>query len=407
MEDPGPEGSGVRRGAAAIAVLAAACAGVPGARAETFRETFERPITRPIGDALADSIGHALPITAASAGVTFSFNKATHAWDRETDILGQLYLERPRPLGRGKLNLSVSYQWVRIDTVDGQDLDRLSDTRFPIVDPKNGRLFTVPRFGLDLETHQVTTSVTYGVTDDLDLNLTIPILYSSLDFDGILRDRGILRDGRILRDNHTGQEQRAHVRSSKTGPGDIFLRGKYRLLHGAWGDLAAGLVLRAPAGNQDNFQGTGTWEPAPMLYAATPSLSLGHGVGLQAYANGGVELNGSAVDQSAGRFGLGLDCAVKERFTAAVAFLGREPFEGIAPPGFFDVARVDPRTGQRFTAPVLGLERERASTYDLSLGGRVNLWRDTVFGFANVILPLNRDGFRSDVIPLVGVEAAF
>ena len=40
-------------------------------------------------------------------------------------------------------------------------------------------------------------------------------------------------------------------------------------------------------------------------------------------------------------------------------------------------------------------------------GGRVNLWHDTVFGFANVILPLNRDGFRSDVIPLVGIEAAF
>jgi len=385
----------VRRGAAAIAVLAAACAGVPGARAETFRETFERPITRPVGDALADSIGHALPITAASAGVTFSFNKETHAWDRETDILGQLYLERPRPLGRGKLNLSVSYQWVRIDTVDGRDLDRLSDTRFPIVDPKNGRLFTLPRFGLDLDTHQVTTSITYGATDDLDLNLTVPVLYSRFAVSAILRDLA------------SGREQRSHVRSSKLGPGDLFLRAKYRLVHGAWGDLAAGLVLRAPAGNQDNFQGTGTWEPAPMLYAATPSLSLGRGVALQAYANGGVELNGDDVERSAGRFGLGLDCAVRERFTAAVAVLGREPFQGIAPPGFFDVVRVDPSSGRRFTAPVLGLERDRASAYDLSLGGRVNLWHDTFFGFANVILPLNRDGFRSDVIPLVGVEAAF
>src|SRR5436309_5780488 len=224
LEDPWPEGSGVRRGAAAIAVLTAACAGVPEARAETFRETFERPITRPIGDALADSIGHALPITAASAGVTFSFNKESHAWERETDILGQLYLERPRPLGRGKLNLSVSYQWVRADTVDGQDLDRLSDTHFPILNPKNGGLFTLPRFGLDLETHQVTTSVTYGATDDLDLNLTIPVLYSRFGTNVIFRDVA------------TGQEQRARVRSSKVGPGDLFLRGKYRLLHGAWGD---------------------------------------------------------------------------------------------------------------------------------------------------------------------------
>ena len=395
MEDPRPEGPGVRRGATAIAVLAAACASVPGARAESFREIFQRPITRPVGDALADSIGHALPITAASAGVTFWFDKESHAWQRETDLLGQLYLERPRPLGRGKLNLSVSYQWVRIDTVDGQDLDRLSDTRFPIVDPDNGRLFTLPRFGLDLDTHQVTTSITYGATDDLDLNLTIPVLYSRFAVNAILRDVA------------SGQEQRSHVDSTKLGAGDIFLRAKYRLVHGAWGDLAAGLVLRAPAGNQNNFQGTGTWEPAPMLYAATPSLSLGRRVRLQAYANGGVELNGDDVERSAGRFGLGLDCAILERFTVAVAFLGREPFQGIAPPGFFDVARVDPSTGRRFMAPVLGLERDRASAYDLSLGGRVNLWHDTVFGFANVILPLNRDGFRSDVIPLVGFEAAF
>ena len=378
---------------AAAALLAIACAA--GARAATFRDAFETPFTRPIGDALAESIGASLPLTAASSGVTFTFNKRTHAWERETEILGQLFLERPRPLGRGKLNLSVSYQWVRIDTVDGMELDRLSDTRFPIVNPATGGHFTVPRFSLDLETHQVTTSVTYGATDDLDLNLTIPVLYSRFAVSAIVRDF------------EQGFEQRARVRSSKLGPGDLFLRGKYRLLHGAWGDMAAGLVLRMPAGNQDNFQGTGSWEPAPMLYGATPSFSLGHGVRVQAYANGGVELDADDVDRSTGRFGFGLDCAFLERFTAAVAVLGREPFQGIAPPGSFDVARVDPATGRRFQAPVLGLERARAPAYDLSLGGRVNLWRDTVFGFADVILPLNRDGFRSDVIPLVGVEAAF
>lgn len=49
---------------------------------------------------------------------------------------------------------------------------------------------------------------------------------------------------------------------------------------------------------------------------------------------------------------------------------------------------------------------DRATAHDLSLGGRVLLWRDTFFGFVHVLLPLERDGFRSDVIPLAGVEAA-
>ena len=37
----------------------------------------------------------------------------------------------------------------------------------------------------------------------------------------------------------------------------------------------------------------------------------------------------------------------------------------------------------------------------------MNLWRDTLIGFVNAIVPLNADGFRSDVIPLVGIEATF
>jgi hypothetical protein len=385
----------VTRRAVALAVGSLSLSLAGPVAAGTFRQIFERPITRPIGDALAESIGRSLPVTAASAGITFRFDMATQTFERETEILGQVFLERPRPLGRGKFNVSASYQWVRIDTMDGRDLDRLSDTRFPIVDPDNGRPFTVPRFGLDLATHQVTTSLTYGLTDDLDLNLTVPVLYSELETNVIFRDLA------------TGREQRAHVRSSKTGFGDLFLRGKQRLAHGAWGDLAAGLVLRLPSGNEDNFQGTGAWEVAPMLYAATPSLAVAPAVTLQAYLNGGVDLNADDVDRSEGRYGIGLDCAIAERLTLAVAMLGREPFEGIAPPGFFDVQRVDPQTGRRFTAPVLGFDRSRDSFYDLSLGGRVNLWRDTVFGFANVVLPLNRDGFRSDVIPLVGLEAAF
>jgi hypothetical protein len=288
------------------------------------------------------------------------------------------------------LNVSLSYQWVHIDRVDGQAIDRLSDTRAFIVDaigePSN---FIFRRFAIDLTTHQVTTSVTYGATDDLDLNLTVPMLETRLG----VHTSAVNQFGVPL---HTS----AH--GSAFGVGDLFLRGKQRLVSGRFGDLAAGLVLRVPTGEQDDFQGTGDWETSPMLYAATPSFCLATSLQAQAYANGGVELNADEVDQSHGRFGAGVDLRIAEHATLAVAFLGREAFAGIAPPGFFDVRRVN---GSRL--PFLGLERDRVSTYDLSVGGRLNLWRDTIFGFANVLLPLNDDGFRSDVIPLIGFEAAF
>ena len=58
-------------------------------------------------------------------------------------------------------------------------------------------------------------------------------------------------------------------------------------------------------------------------------------------------------------------------------------------------------------APIFGLSGARPDYYDISVGGRGAVWRDTLFVFANVLVPLN-DGFvRTAPIPLVGVEATF
>ena len=369
--------------------------GAAHADAASFADRLDRnPITRPIGDALAASVARSLPVPAASPGVTFTFDPETHTFRRATEVTGQLFLERAAPLGRGRRNLDLSYQWVQIDTLDGRDTDDLRDTGPPIID-RHGRLFTVPRFALDLATHEVTASATYGVTDDLDVNLTLPLLESTVAVHATAR--------RVV----GGVPQPGDTRGSAFAPGDLLARAKQRLVHGAWGDLAAGLVVRMPTGNADDFQGTGTWEVAPMLYATTPAIPVGGPVSLRGYANGGVDLDAEDVDHSEGRFGIGLDLGFGSRVTLATAVLGREPFAAPASPGFFDLLRVNPRNGRVSHAPFLGLDRGRQHFYDLAVGGRVVLWRETVIGFANVLLPLNDDGFRSDAIPMVGVEAAF
>ena len=365
------------------------------ARAETFSDILDTPITRPIGHALAQSIARSLPVAAASSGVSFVFDPETAAFERETVILGQLFLERAAPLGKGKWNVTANYQWVRIDSVDGEVLGALTDTDFPIVDPDTGAQFTIPLFGLDLVTHQFTFGATYGLTDDLDVNLTIPVLYSHFEVNVAFRD---IASGRLQTDR---------VDSSVLGAGDLFLRSKYRFFSGELAEAAAGLILRLPSGNEDNFQGTGAMELAPLLYLSTQPFPLGSRFKTQAHVNGGIDFNAEDVNLSEGRLGVGLDLGMPDRFTVAIAMLSRYPFTGVAPPGAFDVDRVDPATGSMFRAPLLGLERNRENIFDLSFGGRVNLWRDTVFGLVNVILPLNDAGFRSEVVPLVGLEAAF
>ena len=58
-------------------------------------------------------------------------------------------------------------------------------------------------------------------------------------------------------------------------------------------------------------------------------------------------------------------------------------------------------------SPIFGIDPGQPSYYDISVGGRVNLWRDTVFGIGNVIIPANQQGIRASVVPMVGIEVAF
>jgi len=376
---------------AAGAVLALLYVASAEAATNTFADAFG-PRLRRLGDALARSIARSFPVIAASPGVTFTFDFDAGAFVRSSELLGQLFLERAETVGRGKLNVSLDYQRVKIDTIDGKDIEDLHDTT-PILQ-RRGRPATIPELDIDVDTHEVTTNITYGVTDDLDVNLIVPVVYSEFGLSARLSAPGA---GSVP----------LRVRSSASGVGDLFLRGKYHVLRLDWLQLAGALVLRVPSGKKSDFQGTGSVEVEPLLIASTPPLAPTRWLRLRGYANGGMNFDAEDVDGSEGHWGIGLDWLASNRFTPAIALLARHAFRRIEPAGFFDVPRRDLSTGRTFVAPLFGIRDRRPDYYDLSIGGRVSLWRDTVIGFVNAIVPLNRDGVRSDVIPLAGIEAAF
>ena len=365
---------------------------------------------------LAMSVGRSLPVTAASAGFVYRFDPETAAFERETAIPGQLFLETTDPVGKGRWNVDLNYQRVHFDEFEGQDLDRLHDTHPPIALTVKSNLFapqriplTIPLFGVDLDTHQWTASTTYGVTDDLDLNLTLPLVYSTLDVSA----RFGLPALPVGPSTPPCTTATCDLGDSKVGLGDIFLRGKLRLLARAWGQAAAGLVMRIPTGDPNNFEGTGDLEIAPMFYAESARFQVGDLISLKSYFNGGLDLDAEDVGRSEGRWGIGLDVEIAQRATVGVAFLARHAFERLGRAGVFDVprcARVDGFTCTRLTprpSPLFGFENERPDFYDLSTGIRINVWGDTVIAFANARVALNDDGVRASVIPLVGLEATF
>jgi hypothetical protein len=370
------------------------------------RDRFAEPLAR----ALAESVGRSSPIISASAGFAYTFNPETFVFERDSSIVGQLYLESPDPLGRRRVNVTVSYQWLHFDTFEGKPLDDLHDTGLPIllrIPLQAGRassLYEVPLFRLDLETHQATASVTYGVTDKLDVNLTLPTLHSTLGL------RRIITSPFRKSFNSDVIDVRSVV-ASKEGVGDLLLRGKYLLRKSPQTTVAGGLILRLPTGEVANFQGTGSTEVTPIVYLSGADLPFMRFVRFRPYLNAGINVVANDVANSEGRWGIGLDCSLPGRATLGAAVLGRHAFSRLAPPGTFDRRRLDRRNefpnASTPRVPLFGFEGDRPDFYDFSIGGRINLWRDSLLAFANVILPLNDDGFRSDIIPLVGIEATF
>jgi hypothetical protein len=354
----------------------------------------------PLGPALANTVALTYPVASASSSVTYVYNPALDVLERRTGVGGPIIGERAETIGRGVLDVALSYSYVRLTSINGEDLDHLVNRpvvngqaiSFPVPEGtmlKDGRFtnFLPVRVVADLgiDAHIVTPSLTYGVTPDLDVNVGLPILRTSLDVD----TRSQVPDPRLpsfALPPGSSQAETDHIAASASaaGVGDLLLRAKYLLVRDWVVDVAGLLGLSLPTGDRDNFQGTGTTRVQPTLV-----LSRIFGERFEPLLNVGMDLNANDVGRSIIRWAVGTTAQLGP-VTGALVFLGRHELgrqsDRIEPPFFFQI--------------------ERNDLYDASVGVR---WRfaETGFASANARVPLNQQGLRADVIPTVEVEYAF
>ena len=354
--------------------------------------------------AVQRSFARAVPLPSASAGVQYAFDPVTGNFQRNPTTFGQVYLDRADPLGKGRVNVSVSYAYLELDTIDGKPADDLRDSS-PIPVPGAPVALAFPHLRFDFAVHQVLLALTYGFADNLEASIALPLAYSDMHVRGQL---GVAV-------GPDAERASFHDPTHEFGPGDLLLRSKYRFLESRLMSLAYALLLRIPTGDEEDLQGIGFFEVAPSLLASTRIVEVGSWARLQGHLNAGVGFDTEDVASSEIRWGLGLDWGITEQVTAAVAVLARHPLARVGPAGVFTFGRctaglvrcASDTSVRRGSAPIFGLSSDRVDYYDLSLGGRGGLWRDTVFGFVNVTIPLN-DGFvRTEPIPIVGLEATF
>lgn len=387
----------------AIAVITA---GSPAARGESLSDVFRSPRfahlgLAPLGPALASTVASTYPVASASSSVTYLYNRDLDTVERRPGPLGPILGERAETIGERQFDLALTYSFVELTTINGEPLDHLVNAPlvngrylfFPVPGGtrlKDGRFTTLlpVHVALDIgvDAHIVSPSVTYGVTPDLDVNLTLPIVRTSLD----MRTRTRIPDPRFPKfalspGNPLAGTDVQSASASSAGVGDLLLRAKYVVWRGDPADVAAGLALSLPTGRADDFQGAGTTQVEPGLI-----VSRVFGAWLELLANVGIAVDADDVGRSVVQWAVGGTVMPIEQVAVPIVFLGRDelgaPTEPIANPFFFQI--------------------ERSDIFDASVGVR---WRfaDAAVVSANALVPLNRQGLRADVIPTLEIECAF
>jgi hypothetical protein len=309
--------------------------------------------------------------TATAPGFVYRYQPDFGVAERVETSQGPVYVETPETVGAGNLDVGVAYQYNDFTKLDGDSLEAALNSLRSVRGPDTLDISTQD---FDLTSHILSFSGTYGLTAAWDVNVLMPIFFTSLRLQG---DSALLIPGAAPFLNHFDESQ------EKVGPGDLLLRTKYRVpdIHGF--QLAPLFTLRLPTGHEDDFQGLGD-------VTMTPTVAVGRRFGrVDIHLNVGVEANASSVDRSRVRYALGTAVQVVDWLSVLVDAIGSS--------GFHD----DSFESEGVTGSI-----PRTDIVDAVAGIKV-LVRERLLVHLGAIVPLTIDGLRPDVVPTGGFEYRF
>jgi hypothetical protein len=380
------------------------CSPVFGATLSDRFSRFLQGRLEPMTASFGRAVGRSVPVLAASPASHYEYDPDTGAYSNRQTTGGQLFLEHAETLGKGHLAVGLDYLHVQLDRFEGKSLRDLSDPR-PRIDTDGTPLASFPSAAVDVTADQWMASFTYGVLSWLDVNAVVPLEYTQLRRDDSIRTF----PGNVGGSTH----------DVATGIGDLQLRAKALL-----GDLgrfswAAGLGLRIPTGDRDDFQGTGDYELTPSLIASTKQWAVGPDVWLQGYLNLAMLIDLDQTSRwSEGRWGVGLDLGFS-RVQIAVGLLGRSQTGPILSADevadLTTLSCVGPVRGclpvappaRRVKTTLFDFTEQRPNYIDGTIGIRVGLWANRVTAVVGMLAPLLDEGLITDPTPVAGIEAVF
>ena len=341
------------------------------------------------------------PIGTSAGGFTWVFDSNLRVPVRRSPSFGPMFAERPFTTGRRKLNIGAVFQHTRFESVGGLPLTELEDS----VSYGRGETIYSYTSSVGVEIDRTVFSATYGILDKLDVGVIVPL--------GRSRVSGVSAYYQL--DESGESTTREEISGSSFGPGDVVIRTKAAVIASARFDAALALDVRLPTGDPEKLLGTGHLQTKLLLLAGTtigrvtPHLNVG-------YTLGGNGMRFGADNRWEGSFGdpelierepseefnytFGADAAATPRITIAGDVIGRVVKNSAAMTPYDSGADDADRVKFLEVAP---------GTVHLLLGAvgvKVNIggsWLAT----GTILFPLNDNGIKPALTPVIGFERAF
>jgi hypothetical protein len=322
-----------------------------------------------------------LPVSSAGGGFAYRMNPTLGTFERVTDGFGPVFAERVLTVGRNQVSFGASYRVTDFDRLDGRNLrsGALVTTANRFVDEATP--FDVETLELKIRASTLAVFANYGITERLDVGAVLPFVSLSITGERL--------------DTYRGESfLQAAASASTTGPADLVVRAKYRLLGTGATGLSGGTELRLPTGSRDDLLGAGR--------TAAKVLLIGSLEGVRVASHANVGFVGGGVFEELD-YNVALTFAVTPRLTLVGEAMGRRirnvgaiaelslPHPSIA--GVETTRLVSEAGGSLHTAvAVVGLKVNLASTWLLS---------------AHAMLPVTDAGLRPALSPMVSLEYSF
>jgi hypothetical protein len=334
-----------------------------------------------INDALSQ-LPSTLPVGSSAASFAYTLNPETGIPERTAaDGLGPLFVERARTVGRFKLDTAFLYTHIQFGEFQGEDLEgrrfaaRLRDIPGGEFNFENDTV----EVDVDIEARQEIFSffLTFGVTEWLDVNAVVPLVYVKLDVDA---NATLVTTDRVHTFDGAPDQPRSGDSGDAFGFGDVLLRAKWRFLDTFFGakpplsdkvELAVLAQVKLPTGDDDDLLGTGNTN-FRVLGIASKTLEGW----FEPHLNIGYEWSGTRASLDSLLYAGGFAVKAMDELTVFLDVIGRHE-------------RKEDGVGD--------------DIIDLSIGAKVNPWRNLILS-GNVLLPLNEQGLRADWIPSFAVE---